>query len=596
MRERPPGAAQDTAQAETVVDRPRRRGEAVGLAPGLAIRHYEIIREIGRGGMGQVYLARDTRLDRLVAMKFIATQDRDLAERFIVEARATARCTHENIVVIHEVDSHEGMPYMVLEYLEGEPLVALLQRSGRLAPARAVELMIPAVRALERAHALGIVHRDLKLENIFVTRTGQVKVLDFGVAKVLDDDDRNTAVGAWVGTPAYMAPEQLGMDSVDGQADLWACGIILHAMLSGRHPLGDGSAEVVVSALMDLDLPMPRLAAVAPDVPIDVARIVDSCLAKRKADRWASARALLDALSRSATAPSDAAPSVRSVAVLPFHNGGAAEDAYLAEGLTEDLIDTLSMTKGLRLKPRSATRRYTGEVDHAAVGAALDVQVLVEGSVRRHGDGLRITARVVSVTDCFQEWTKRFECPAGDALRVSDEVAAALAEALTMAPPAARPAGSDPIAVDLYLRGRAALRGLDRASAEHAVDLLGQAQGRAPDDPTILAAGARAGARMLFFRSDPTVAQRALALARRAVAAAPHSGEVELALAQVHFALGAYVDAATHAARAVRRAPFLADAHAMIGRVRVEVGPLERGRGALDRALALDPELHAARH
>ncbi len=594
----PRRGADDSTQLATLVDRPSGRAAVtLDLVPGARIRQYELVREIGRGGMGRVFLARDTRLGRQVAMKFIATAERELARRFVKEARATARCTHENIVVIHEVDEHDGTPYMVLEYLEGETLGARLRRSARMAPAEAVEMMVPTLRALERAHALGIVHRDLKVENIFVTRGGQVKVLDFGVAKMLEeDDDRHTAAGAAIGTPANMAPEQLRLDPIDGRTDLWACGVILFRMLAGRHPLGDRAAEAdAVEAIMDLAVPMPGLASAAPDLPPELCRIVDTCLAKDRTERWPSARALLDALTGTVASPP---PPVRSVAVLPFHNAGPEEDAYLADGLTDDLIDALSMTRGLRVRPRSATRPYTGDVDHRTAGAELDVQVIVEGSVRRRGaDGLRITARIVSVTDCFQEWSKRFDRPAGDALVVSDEVAAALSQALTIPRTAApREAVTDPVVIDLYLRGRAALRGIDAPSAERALDLLEQARGRAPYDPTILAAAARASARALFFRYDTARADRALDLARQALAAAPGSGEVELALAQVCLSRGEFASAAAHAARASRRAPFLAEAHALIGRMRVEVGPVHDGIAALDRALALDPALRAARY
>jgi hypothetical protein len=264
------------------------------LAPGTRIRQYEIIRELGRGGMGVVCLARDTRLGRRVAMKFLASAaSRVGRERFLSEARATARCSHENIVVIHDADIHDGLPYMVLEYLEGATLARTIA-GRRIGAGQAVELIVPVVRALVRAHEFGIVHRDLKPENVFVTHSGTVKVLDFGVAKLFAGTlDEGVIAGAPpldslpAGTPAYMAPEQLVMD-VDARTDLWAVGMMLCEMLSGRQPFATHDADAIYDELMALDRPLP-----VGDVPDGLRTLVARCLAKRKAERTPSARALL---------------------------------------------------------------------------------------------------------------------------------------------------------------------------------------------------------------------------------------------------------------------------------------------------------------
>lgn len=285
------------------------------LQPSSQTNHYELIRELGRGAMGTVYLARDTKLGRLVAIKFLNGYNEVSAERFIAEARMTAQCQHENIVVIHDVDKFQGQPYMVLEYLEGQSLRRLLQ--GRRIPVtRAVELIVPVVRALQRAHEFNIVHRDLKPDNIIVTDTGTVKVLDFGIAKPLGDTNtprsrslpgetipghavsRNSLTvreGKLAGTVPYMSPEQWGADTIDCRTDLWAVGLILFEMLAGRHPL-DPLDNQAVSQIPDLEKPMPRLRGVVADAPAEIAGIVDRCLHKRKAERFASAAELLDAL------------------------------------------------------------------------------------------------------------------------------------------------------------------------------------------------------------------------------------------------------------------------------------------------------------
>ncbi|MFP2926865.1 protein kinase domain-containing protein [Pyxidicoccus sp. 3LG] len=295
--------------------------------PGTRIHHYELIRQLGSGGMGTVFLARDTRLGRRVAIKFLHTTDPDVTRRFIREAQATALCSHENIVIIYEVGEFQGSPYMVLEFLQGQPLNKLVKGSQRLPPTRAVELMVPVVRALACAHERKIVHRDLKPDNVIVTDSGGIKVLDFGIAKVLQGGDSSpvdvdidveapspagataasghggsedkselTRSGAIMGTMPYMSPEQWGIGvEIDHRTDIWAVGIMLFKMIAGKHPLDPlYGPQLMVTA--QLDEPMPRLGDVAPDVPPDLAAVVDRCLFKPKDQRFPDAASLLRAL------------------------------------------------------------------------------------------------------------------------------------------------------------------------------------------------------------------------------------------------------------------------------------------------------------
>ena len=286
---------------------------------GTRIHHYEVIRLLGRGGMGSVYLARDTRLGRRVAIKFLRTHSPDLTKRFILEARTTAAVQHENIVIIFEVDGWQGMPFMVFEYITGTTLTKVAPDTKPLPPPRAVELMVPVVKALAFAHSQGIVHRDLKPDNIMITESGQTKVLDFGIAKVLQGDDQSavpvmsrprapktslededdselTQQGAMMGTLSYMAPEQWGIGvAIDHRADIWAVGIMMFKMLSGKHPLDPLKGHQLMVTGM-LDTPMPSLRSKAPDVPPELAAIVDRCLLKRKEQRFPDAVTLLRAL------------------------------------------------------------------------------------------------------------------------------------------------------------------------------------------------------------------------------------------------------------------------------------------------------------
>jgi WD40 repeat protein/serine/threonine protein kinase len=334
-------SAEDDSDDESLVDAtgPKRArpftskgGSRVSLAEiGTTIKHYELIRPLGRGGMGQVVLARDVRLGRLTALKFLAGSARSRAQRFLTEARATAQLSHENIIGLYDIDEHQGALYMVLEYVKGQTLKEWLDeralRSGdpspdggkpgpaTLSPGRAAELMLPVVRALVCAHDAGIVHRDLKPRNIMLADSGAVKVLDFGIAKLLHDaapestdakapeaapimlpetEESHTRAGALLGTFPYMSPEQWGAAEVDHRTDLWAVGIMLYQLVTGRHPLSPLSMPTLTT-IGDLSLPMPSVRAEHPDVG-KLGAIIDRCLIKRKEDRIGSARALLSEL------------------------------------------------------------------------------------------------------------------------------------------------------------------------------------------------------------------------------------------------------------------------------------------------------------
>ncbi|WP_437307304.1 nSTAND1 domain-containing NTPase [Sorangium sp. So ce388] len=317
-RELPPLRTGDAgAPAEPIADR-------MHLKAGDVIKHYEIIRKLGQGGMGVVYLARDTKLGRLVAVKCLLRYTGQGIERFLDEARATARCRHDNIVVIHEVDEIRGYPYLVLEYIKGRTLREwMAQREhpsatgapaartppGSRAAIAALDLMIPVVRALICAHDLGIVHRDLKPENIRLDDSGGLKVLDFGLAKRIDagvvpslasvrtaraGDAGRHRKSAIAGTPGYMAPEQLLGTDIDGRTDLWAVGVILYELLTGRHPLYPFSSARLPD-IADLDVPMPSLSERHPEIGA-LGAVVDGCLKKRRSERVGSARELLDEL------------------------------------------------------------------------------------------------------------------------------------------------------------------------------------------------------------------------------------------------------------------------------------------------------------
>jgi len=295
------------------------------FAPATSIGHYEVLEQLGQGGMGEVYLARDARLGRRVALKFLLQVNALRSARFFVEARATAQLTHENIVSLYDIAEHAGLPYMVLEYVPGKTLSSWMRERREndklvpVPPVQAAELMLPVVRALQCAHEAGIVHRDLKPANIMLAKSGTIKVLDFGVAKLIDTSQPTTEgdaplqtpenwaktvathadlteTGAMVGTRIYMAPEQWWGDKVDGRTDIWAVGIILYHLVTGDHPMAPLTAESIVQMALR-DKPMPQV-AIRTTTTGELASIIDRCLQKNMDDRWSSARELSEALEK----------------------------------------------------------------------------------------------------------------------------------------------------------------------------------------------------------------------------------------------------------------------------------------------------------
>lgn len=586
---------------------------SASAAPALLAGRYRIIGLVGRGGMGSVYRARDTELDEDVALKVLSDElagSPALIERFRREVKLARRVTHENVARMFDIGEHGGARFLTMEFIEGESLADLLTRTGRLPVAKVLELASAVCAGLAAAHRAGVVHRDLKPDNVMLARDGRVLITDFGIARDPVASQGGATVGMVVGTPAYMAPEQVeARADIDARADIYALGAMLFELFTGEVPWKGSSAMAIAAAR--LYAPPPSARAQNPGVPAALSAVVERCMAREPASRYASADEVRDALAgASPTLAEGASPSLptpaatpatheKTVAVLPFRNLGARDDDYLAEGLTDDLIDTLSMTPGLRVRPRGAVVRWAGQnVDPRDVGRELGVEVVVEGSVRKAPATVRLTARLISVEDGFQLWAQRFDRPANDLLVVSDETARAVAEALTVhARGRQRVAPSDPVAVDLYLKAKVKLRRVWPEPVREAAALLAQAHERAPNDATILSVYARAQARLWYFGVGDAaqVSQQARELSARALAAAPDDAEALLGGATVALMDSEMRRAAELGARALAVAPNNPDALELFGRLALEAGRVHEALPILERALAMEPGLLNAR-
>jgi len=432
--------------------------------------------------MGQVYRATDTKLRRDVALKVLPAEfaaNPEWLERFQREARAAAALNHPHVVTLYSVEEEDGVHFLTMELVEGEPLDRIIPDQG-MAVVRLLELATGLAEALAAAHDRGIVHRDLKPANVMVTKADRVKVLDFGLARLdrpqtgADADSRlttelKTTEGTVMGTLPYMSPEQLLGQALDYRTDIFSLGVMLYEMASGERPFLGNSVELAAAILRDTPRPLVERRN---DLPEGLIRIIGRCLEKRAAERFPSARDVLSALrdvaTASPTAPRDAPAGQVSIAVLPFSDMSAAKDQeYLCEGMAEEIMNALMRIDGIRVASRtSAFRAGRSGDDLASISRALSVGHVLEGSVRSAGARLRVTAQLTDVASGYQLWSERFDKEAIDVFAIQDEIAAGVVDAVKarVGPRSgtvhARPQAHNLDAYRSYLKGRH-LRGVE---------------------------------------------------------------------------------------------------------------------------------------
>ncbi len=388
----------------------------IAWAPGTPLGPYELIAPLGAGGMGEVWMARDSRVGRVVAIKRLKAEH---AERFKREARAIAALNHPRICQLYDV----GPDYLVMEYVEGEIL------KGPLPAADALQLAVQIAEALAAAHRKGIVHRDLKPANILVNEGG-AKLLDFGLAHVeapLLSGDSTISValsepGVIVGTVAYMSPEQAQGQAVDARSDVFSFGSVLYEALSGRRAFRGDTPFATMTAVVN-DEPSPL------EAPADLKRVVSRCLAKRPGDRFQTMADVKSALEQTAVRP---ATQRSSIAVLPFANMSRdPDDDFFSDGLAEEIINLLAHVAGLKVTARTSSFAFRGkEQDIRRIAEALGVANILEGSVRRAGNRIRVTAQLIDAEDGCHLWSERYDRELTDVFAIQDEIAQSIAGAL----------------------------------------------------------------------------------------------------------------------------------------------------------------------
>jgi serine/threonine protein kinase/tetratricopeptide (TPR) repeat protein len=575
---------------------------------------YEIEALIGRGGMGIVYKVRDRQLDETVALKLLTLSAERSVERFQREVRLARRVTHPNVARTHDIGSHDGVHFLTMEYVQGTPLDTLVEEGAVLEPEKVARIGAQIAAGLESAHAAGVVHRDLKPGNVLIGEDGRVVLTDFGIARATRADTRTHETGAVVGTPYYMAPEQVTGAAVDGRTDIYALGLIMYELATGNFPF-DADTPLAIAVVRLHSPPLdPRTFASIPDPLADV---ILRCIARDPSARFQSASALheaLVALKGGATAPprpptesgtssigslyAPISPGRRALAILPFVYRGDPEHDYLGEGLAEELIDTLSRTKGLRVIALGATKRFAEHRDPARIGIELSADFVVDGTVQLAKERVRIAARLVETDSGVQRWSERFDGAFEDVFSLQETMGQRVAESLRLEVDAAAHRRTAPQeAIELYLRARRFLRTDVMMRADEAVEMLEKCLELAPAFTPAVPALAMASLRAWWSRQEARGPERGVR-AREHVAyackVAPDMAETHFAQAMLANQDGRYKEAAQALAKTLEIAPTMPEAHWYLGEMQLESGRWKEGKKRLQLALELDPSLNRA--
>jgi eukaryotic-like serine/threonine-protein kinase len=595
---------------------------------GTRVTHYRVLRKIGSGGIGEVYEAEDLLLGRHVALKFLLperSRDPEAVDRFLREARAASALNHPNICTVHEIGETGDRRFLVTELLVGQTLKHVLH-AGPMPADWVRDAALQIARGLAAAHATGITHRDIKPENIFVTEGGLVKLLDFGLVKLTEqnpilaspltsDGFVQTSPGALVGTLLYMSPEQLRCEPVGNTSDIFSFGVVIWEMLSGAHPFLRNSPVETAGAILNDAVPALPQGATQPLAPWNA--ILSKMLAKHPSARYASAQELLDDLSNfsgaAASSPGksnaqplkvkSAAPakSDLSIAVLPLVNlSGSPDTDYFGDGLAEELISSLMGVNGLRVAARTSSFRFRGsELDVRDVGRQLQVGSILEGSVRKSGNNLRITASLVNVTDGFCLWSAKYDREMSDIFAIQDEIARAIVAGLKItlkgggdATIAARPT-ENPDAYNLYLQGRFFWNKRTAQDLQKGIACFQQAVELDPQFAAAFAGLADCYATQAIYGVEaPTgVIPRARAAAEKAVAINDHLPEAHVSLGCIRAAYDwDWQGAEREFRRAIETGPRYATAHHWYAtNCLLPLGKFDQARSELQAACDLEP-------
>jgi non-specific serine/threonine protein kinase len=577
---------------------------------GKLISHYKILAKLGEGGMGVVYKAQDTKLDKIVALKFLPKHllcDNEARTRFEHEAKAAAALDHPNIATIYEIDEIEGECFISMAYVEGKSIKELL-KVKTFSLKEVLDIGIQICEGLAAAHEKGIVHRDIKSDNIMIAPRGQVKIMDFGLAK-LKGAPGLTKTGSTVGTLAYMSQEQVQGSEVDRRSDIFSFGVVLYEMITGQLPFkGEHEAAIIYSILNEIPEPLARYKA---NVPEGLQRIVDKALAKDKEERYQHVDDLLADLRhekksleyvKTAVGTKITGSPKPAIAVLYLQNlSENKDDAYFAAGMTEDIITQLSKIGGLLVTSRSDVEQFKNKpVNLKEVADRLRVSYVMEGSVRKYGDKFRITCQLIKASDGFHAWADSYDRQMEDLFAIQADVAKSVAQALKVALVPAelerieRQPTQNVQAYDYYLQGREYyFRGgiPTKEDLELSIRMFEKALETDSNFALAYAGLSDCLSSYVMFNVDPKKSwlEKAEKSGLKALALDPNLAEAHRALSRLYWAEGKTEKAIQEAEEAVKTNPNYGEAWNVLGRWYTLTGQYAKAESALMRVLAVKP-------
>jgi len=573
---------------------------------GQRISHYEVGDLLGSGGMGEVYRGTDLRLRRRVALKFLRPfADPTMRQRLMREAQSASQLDHPNICTIHEVDETDaGEVFIVMAYYEGETLDRVLAR-GSFQVGQALGVAVQAGRGLAAAHEELIVHCDVKPGNLLLSRGDTVKILDFGIARLLRDAAADD--GDVLGTPAYMAPEQLRREPVDQRTDIWALGVVLYEAVTGVTPFRHGSVAAVVEAILSAQ--PPAASSLCPGLPARIDRVIERALAKDPRLRYDHIDLMIQELLGVQSAIDTGAITIRvpaaaaksSIAVLPFEDMSPAKDQeFLCDGIAEEVLRALSRIPDLYVASRTSAFQFKRQAaDIREIGARLNVSAVLEGSVRRAGDRVRVTAQLINVADGYRLWGERYERDMQDIFAIEDEIADRIAQALEVtlarrtSAPGSEPFEPDAEAYQLYLQGRQFVHQHRRKAFEIALQTFSRAIEVSPRYARAYAGIADCHSFLnLYFGHGAEAIDAADAASTKALELEPELADAHASRGLALFLRRDFEAAETHLRRAIELDPRLYEPHYIFGRVCFSEGRPFEAAAHFREACAIVPEAY----
>jgi TolB-like protein/tRNA A-37 threonylcarbamoyl transferase component Bud32/Flp pilus assembly protein TadD len=571
---------------------------------GKTISHYRVVEKIGEGGMGIVYRAEDTKLRRIVALKFLRPQvfaSEEHRDRFVREAQTAAALDHPNICTIYGIDEAEEHLFISMPLVEGANLKERIRR-GPLAVDEAVGIAIQIARGLEAAHKQGIVHRDVKSANVIVTPDGTAKIMDFGLAKITGAREISKTTQS-VGTAAYMSPEQGRGDKVDSRTDIWSLGVILYEMITGELPFRGEYDPAVVYSLLNED-PVP-VADLRSDIPPGIARVIELAMAKDRDDRYQTVSEMLADLEspgraiHPAAGPRRNGSLERSIGVLPFIDLSAEKDQdYFCDGMAEEIINALTKIDGLRVAARTSSFAFKGKnEDVRTIGRKLSVETVMEGSVRKVGNRIRVTGQLVNVSDGYHLWSGQFDRELEDVFAIQEEIAGSIVTALRVKLSdrarrvIERVPTRDVAAYDYYLRGRKFFYYSNRTGIEFACEMFSKAIQK--DGAYALAYAGLADCHSylsLYFGGADAEKQKADAASKTALDLDPDLAEAHASRGLALTAARRHLEAEKEFETAIVLDPALFEAYYFYARLCFTQGKYEKAVEMYRRAGEVNPE------